>query len=184
MEPKAKKPQQDGQKGSAHSDDHVDPRVTVLEATIKDLEAQITKLTDLAARAQADLQNAKVRMTKDRDEIGKFASEGALVRLLPVIDHFQRAFQHLPGELKSHEWVKGISAIEQDFMTQVKALGLKKIESLGKPVDASCHEVLMTGEGEEGKILEVFEEGYELNGKVLRVAKVRVGDGSISPPSM
>jgi molecular chaperone GrpE len=145
---------------------------------VKDLKEQLKKLTEVAARAQADLQNAKARMTKDREEIGKFAAEGALMKLLPVIDNFQRAFQHLPAELKDHQWVKGVAAIEGELIKQVEGMGLTKMHSLGEPVDPSRHEVLMTGPGEKGKVVEVFEEGYELSGKVLRVAKVKVGTGT------
>ncbi|MBI3332402.1 nucleotide exchange factor GrpE [Candidatus Peregrinibacteria bacterium] len=154
-----------------------DPKILALEGQVAELTTQLKKLTDLAGRAQADLQNAKIRMEKDRDDLGKFATESVLKKLLPVIDHFQRAFQHLPEDLKDHEWVKGVAAIEQDFTRLLSELGLRKIESLGADVDTAKHEVLTIGPGEEGKILEVFEEGYELNGRVLRPAKVKVGDG-------
>lgn len=163
MEPHSKKPQKAPSAG--------------LETKVKELEEQLMKLTDVAGRAQADLQNAKARMVKDDEERRKFAAEFVLQRLLPTIDNFQRAFQHLPEDLKNHEWVKGIFSVEQDLMKQLSALGLKRMESLGKPVDPNVHEVLMTGPGEEGKVIEVFEEGYELNGKVMRPAKVKVGAG-------
>ena len=59
-------------------------------------------------------------------------------------------------------------------------LGLKKMDASGAVLDPVKHEVLQAGPGEKGKVLEVFEEGYELNGKVLRPAKVRVGDGTLA----
>ncbi len=148
-----------------------------LEAKVEELTIQNAKLLDMAARAQADLQNAKARLEKDGDDIRKYASQAVLVKLLPLIDNFQRAFQHLPEELKNHEWVKGVNAIEQDFLKQLSEMGLKKFESLGQVADSSRHEVLMVGEGAEGVVTEVFEEGYELSGKVLRPAKVKVGGG-------
>jgi molecular chaperone GrpE len=151
------------------------PKSAELEAKIKELSEQIAKLTDIAGRAQADLQNAKIRLEKSREEMGKFAAEETLRRLLPVIDNFQRAFQHLPEDLKNHEWVKGIVAIEQDLMRHLGSMGLSRMESLGRPVDPSRHEILMTGEGEDGKVIEVFEEGFELHGRVLRPAKVKAG---------
>lgn len=163
------------QKGKPGDHAH-DPRITQLEKAIAELNEQVKKLTDLAARAQADLQNAKIRMGKDREELGAFASENIIRRILPVIDNFQRAFQHLPEDLKNHEWVKGVFAIEQELVKHMTEMGLKKIEALGKTVDASRHEVLMTGPGEEGKVIEIFEDGYELYGKVLRPAKVKVGE--------
>lgn len=145
------------------------------QAQLAILEAQVQKFTDLAARSQAELQNAKVRMEKDAKDLRQYASEQIILRLLPTVDNFQRAFQHLPEELKNHEWVKGVAVVEQDFIRTLSDLGLKKIESVGKPVDAHVHEVVTTGEGENGVILEVFEDGYELHGKVIRPAKVKAG---------
>ncbi|MEK7590918.1 MAG: nucleotide exchange factor GrpE [Patescibacteria group bacterium] len=164
----------DGQ-GKGSSGARQDPKAPALEGKIAELAEQVKKLTDLAGRAQADLQNAKARMEKSGEEFRKFASEALLLKLLPTIDNFQRAFQHLPAELKTNEWVRGVSAIEQDLMRQLHDMGLRKMESLGTPVDAAKHEVLTTGPGEEGKVIEVFEEGYALHGKVLRPAKVKAG---------
>lgn len=148
-----------------------------------ELQEQVRKLTDLAARAQADLQNAKTRMERDADELRRFALQSIVTKLVPVIDNFQRAFSHLPAELKENEWVKGVSAIEQELIKQAGELGLKKFTSLGEQADTARHEVLMVGPGPEGVITEVFEEGYELAGRVLRPAKVKVGDGTAAQNS-
>lgn len=149
--------------------------IIALEAEVTALKEQVAKLTDLAARAQADLQNAKVRMQKDGDEIRKYATETVIKKLLPVIDNFQRGFSHLPKELAGNEWVNGITAIELSLMKELGEMGLKRMESKGQQVDTARHEVITVGPGKEGEITEVFEEGYELNGKVIRPAKVRVG---------
>ncbi len=155
-----------------------DNRIAELEAQIKDLTAKLQQMTDIAARAQADLQNAKIRMQKDSGDVRKFAAESFILTLLPTIDNLQRAFQHLPDEIKSHEWVKGMTAIEQDFLRKMAEMGLAKMECLGQQVDTARHEVITIGPGKEGEIIDVIEDGYELHGKILRPAKVRVGDGS------
>ncbi len=160
---------------SPASDDHI----AALESQIKDLTAKLQQMTDMAGRAQADLQNAKTRMQKDSEDFRKFASEGFIRKLLPLVDNFQRAFQHLPEDLKANEWVKGVFAIEQDLMRQMGEMGLRKMETLGQQVDTARHEVITIGPGKEGEIIDVIEDGYELNGKILRVAKVRVGSGTI-----
>ncbi len=144
------------------------------------LQAELAKLKDIAARAQADLQNAKARVERDGEELRRFASETVIRRMLPTLDNFQRAFVHIPEELQNHEWVKGVSAIESDLMKQMSDVGLKKIKSLGEVSDPNRHEVINIGPGAEGVVTEVFEDGYELHGKVLRPAKVKVGDGSVS----
>ncbi len=153
------------------------------QARIRELEAQVKQLTEIAGRAQADLQNAKMRLEKSADELRKYAAEAFLKRLLPTIDNFQRAFRHLPVAAQDpavSEWIKGVTAIEQELLRQLTDMGLTKIDALGQPLDPSRHEVLMQGPGEGGTVTEVFEEGYELHGRVLRPAKVKAGDGS--PP--
>lgn len=138
---------------------------------------ELAKLKDMAARAQADLQNAKARMEKEAQDIRSFAMQGLLEKLLPTIDNFARAFDHLPEELQDHDWVKGLQATEQQLMADLASVGLTKIESLGQMVDPNLHEVLQTAEGEKDTVVQVLEEGYSLNGKVIRAAKVVVGNG-------
>ncbi|OIO53051.1 nucleotide exchange factor GrpE [Candidatus Peregrinibacteria bacterium CG1_02_54_53] len=153
------------------------PEIAKLQAECVALKQEADRLKDIAGRAQADLQNAKERLERERQDVGKFALAGALTRLLPTIDNFQRAFQHLPQELSVNDWVKGVAAIEQELVKQVTDLGLQKINALGQPLDPAKHEVLQTGPGEQDTVIEVFEEGYEFNGRILRPAKVKVGDG-------
>jgi len=151
--------------------------IEALKQELEKAQPELDRLKNLAARAQADLQNAKDRIQKEGAQMRKFALEGMLMRLLPTIDNFQRAFQHIPKELESDEWTKGMQGVNQELMRSFTDLGLKKIEALGQAVDTQKHEVLQTGEGEKGTVVEVFEEGYEFQGKVLRPAKVKVGEG-------
>ncbi|TSC60826.1 MAG: molecular chaperone GrpE [Candidatus Peregrinibacteria bacterium Greene0416_62] len=164
----------------------------ILRKQLEDLQSQVVTLTteldaakveaakfkDLAARSQADLQNAKARVERERSELAAFALEAMLKKLLPTIDSFQRAFLHLPEELKNHEWVKGVTAIERQLLKELESAGLKRMFSLGAKIDSECHEVLQQGPGAKDTVTEVFEEGYEMHGRVLRPAKVKVGDGN------
>lgn len=166
----------------------VDPAAHALELEkkVQELSDQLKRLTEVASRAQAELQNAKIRMEKEAADIRKFASETVFMKLLPTIDNLQRALKYLPVEIEKSqgappkllEWVKGIVALEQEFLRQVGEMGLKRFESIGQPVDPHRHEVLMAVPGEAGKVVEVIEDGYEFHGKILRPAKVKVGDGS------
>ncbi|MFA6038887.1 MAG: nucleotide exchange factor GrpE [Candidatus Peribacteraceae bacterium] len=169
MEPKKTQPKAEGNKSTPPAADGM------IADKVRELEEQVKKLTDIAGRAQADLQNAKMRLEKSAEDMRKYAAESLLLRLLPTIDNFQRAFQHLPEDLRENDWVKGVTAIEQELMRQLTEMGLKKVDALHQPLDPSRHEVLLQGEGEEGKVIEVLQEGYELHGRVLRPAKVKVG---------
>lgn len=148
-----------------------------LRAELEVAQAEVLRLKDMAGRAQADLQNAKQRLEREAQDMRSFAAESVVRRILPTLDNFQRAFQSVPADLATNEWVKGVTAIEQELFRQVTELGLRRMESLGKPVDPQQHEVLSAGPGEDGTVAEVFEEGYTLNGKVIRPAKVRAGNG-------
>lgn len=161
-----------------HHDDATAPQQTDTAAQIAALQEELNRFRDLAARAQADLQNAKARAEREAQDMRMFAGESIIRRILPTLDNFQRAFQQVPAELQTHEWVKGVSAIEADLMKQMSDAGLKRMESAGALVDPQRHEVLSLGAGKDGVVTEIFEEGYELNGKVIRPAKVKAGDGS------
>lgn len=156
--------------------------MTQKSPTKKELSIELNRLKEIAARAQADLQNAKDRLHREAEEFRRYAAEGVMRRVLPTIDNFQRAIQHVPGDLKDHEWVKGVVAMEQELLRGLQDAGLKRMESLGVAADPARHEILMTGPGEEGKVTEVFEEGYVLYDKVLRPAKVKVGSSSTPSP--
>ena len=144
----------------------------------EELEQELVRLKEIAARAQADLQNAKDRMERDARDIRAFAAAGIVSSLLPMLDNFQRAFLHLPEALNGHEWVKGVQAMEQELLKKLADAGLQKMDCMGKPVDPHMHEVLQAGPGQKDTISQVFEDGYTFNGRVIRPAKVKVGDGS------
>lgn len=151
-----------------------------LQAQVTELTQQLKAMTELAGRAQADLQNAKTRMQRESDDLRKFAAESVLRAFLPILDNFQRAFKHLPKDIAGHEWVKGMLTMEQELWKKLSELGLKRVESLGQQVDTAKHDVVTLGPGKEGEVIDVLDDGYEFHGKILRPAKVRVGDGSVS----
>ncbi|MBM3227849.1 nucleotide exchange factor GrpE [Candidatus Peribacteria bacterium] len=153
-------------------------QIVALTSEFEAAKAEAVKMKDLAGRAQADLQNAKARVDRERTELAAFALEAILRKLLPIIDSFQRAFQHLPEALANDEWTKGVVAIERQLARELEAAGLQKMSSLGAPLDPQRHEVLQQGSGKKDAVIEVYEEGYELHGRVLRPAKVKIGDGS------
>lgn len=127
-------------------------------------------------RAQADYQNLKRDMEKEKIELAKFANLSLLLELLPVLDNFSRASQHLPEEKKNDEWVKGILAIHQQFQSLIASMGVAEVPAEGM-FNPELHEAVGNGEGENvesGTILEVVQPGYTLYGKLIRPAKVKV----------
>jgi molecular chaperone GrpE len=127
-------------------------------------------------RAIADLENFRKQVERERSDSLKFANEIVLETLIPVFDNFCRASAHLPTEIAKNEWARGILQIEKQFEETLNNLGLKKISAkIGQSADPIQHQIVATGEGKSGEILEILEEGYELNGKILRPTKVKVG---------
>jgi molecular chaperone GrpE len=143
------------------------------------LQNEANEMKALAQRTLADLQNFKRRADEQRAELSIFANIKFLEAIFPVIDNFKRAFDHVPEEIKDNEWVKGVSSIEKNFMDTLSSLGLAEINcEAGTKFDPNLHEALMQGPGAKDTVVECFEKGYQFKDKVVRPAKVKVGDGS------
>ena len=138
---------------------------------LQELTKQVERLTDLAARAQADLQNFKARQGKDGEELRKFANVPLLLKLLPVRDDLARAAIVHPQD-------PGYRQIVEKLDKVLTEAGVQKIEALGQFLDTAKHEVVNTSPGEKDIVTAVHEEGYELHGRVLRPSKVQVGEGN------
>jgi molecular chaperone GrpE len=139
---------------------------------------EFAALQDRLLRSAADFENAKKRLAKERDEFLKFALEDFIYDLLPMLDHFELALSHLnPEDEKMKSMRDGFLLIQRQFLTVLATRGLKRIETVGKPFDPHYHESMghaVSKEHAEGTILEELLAGYELNGKLLRPAKVKI----------
>jgi len=143
------------------------------EATEKTEEQKkIEELTDTLKRLQAEFENYKKRIAKEKSELISCAEEELIKKLLPVLDSFEQALKNS----ESKDFVKGMELIYAQLFSALKEEGLHSIESLGKKFDPYAHEVLMHENSEkEDIVLEEFQKGYMLNGKVIRTAKVKIG---------
>jgi molecular chaperone GrpE len=147
-------------------------------AEIAAARAEAASFREIAARAQADLQNAKVRIDREDSERRQYATEAVILQLLPWVDDFRRAYAHMSSDIASTEWGKGMRAVADDLQKTLQRLGVTVIGSVGEPIDPERHQVLLAGPGTEGTVTEVIAEGYALHGKVLRPANVRAGNGA------
>jgi molecular chaperone GrpE len=124
-------------------------------------------------RAQADFINFKRRNEQERLDFARFASASAFIAMLPVLDDLERA-----GE----KWVEGVRLVERKFKSSLEAQGVKQILALGMAFDPNFHEAVRQDKGPEGMVLQEFQKGYTLNDKLLRPAKVVVGNGEEDKP--
>jgi molecular chaperone GrpE len=128
-------------------------------------------------RAQADFINYKRRAEQDRLEFNKFASASALLGVLPVLDDMERALAAIPPEFADRDWVEGVRLVERKFRSALEMQGVKPILALGMAFDPNLHEGVRQDKGPEGVVMQELQKGYTLNGKLLRPAKVSVGNG-------
>jgi len=140
-------------------------------------------LNDLK-RLQADFDNYKKRQAEAEKSLKGYLIEGLVLDIIPVLDNFQVATNHVPDTEKSSPWVVGIQYIEKQLETVLTENGMSLIEPTpGETFDPSKHEAIEKegeqkefAEGEEIKevISKVYQKGYQLGGRVIRPAKVAI----------
>ena len=151
----------------------------ILQNRVAELEAANAQLKDQMLRRQAELENYRKRLIRDKEEAVQYANESLIRDLLGFLDNMERAL--VAG--KSGGDVKGL--VEGFEMTQNQLLstldknwGLKAIESVGQEFDPALHEACMMAVDEsldKETVLEEFQKGYTLHGRVIRPAKVKIG---------
>lgn len=147
---------------------------------IKELSEKYDELNDTYLRLRADFDNFRKRTLKEKTELIKNGGETALTSLLPIIDDFERALQVMSQSAVSPAEMEGINLIYSKFQAYLKQNNVKQMECIGKPFDVEFHEALTVvpapQEEMKGKIIDCVQQGYFLNDKVIRFAKVIVGE--------
>ena len=141
---------------------------------VKELEEKVNQLDAQLKRAVADYHNLEKRVVEGRSELTKWGISELLVKLLPVLDHLDKALSGASEQEKQSGWFQGVELAVKELQTVLQSEGLGQIAADGQ-FDPNLHEALDTRLGEDNKILEVVRAGYTLNGKVLRPAQVIVG---------
>ncbi len=142
--------------------------------------AKLAELNDRYLRLVAEFDNYRRRTAKERMDLVVNAAEETIKGLLPVLDDFERAIQVLSkseGDIKAA--LEGTELIFNKLMVYLISKGLKRIEAAGELLDTDFHEAVAQfpaeGEDKKNRIIDVVQQGYTLNGKVIRFAKVVVG---------
>ena len=152
----------------------------LLEAKISELEAANREMNDRFLRLSAEFDNYRKRTLRERMEMTKTAAESVMLSILPVIDDFERAMHSIEMGMDFEATKEGILLIYNKFKDFNKQNGISEIEAIGKTFDTDLHEALTKipapAEDLKGKIVDVIQKGYYLNDKVIRFAKVVVGE--------
>lgn len=148
-----------------------------LEAAQKEAEANLNGWK----RSEADFQNYQKRKENENKELIDFAREVAVAKLLPSLDTLEQALVHRPAADHAQlaeeygKWQSGLDGLVKQLDKALEELGVKKIEAVGKKFDPNFHEAVREVPGEEdGVVVEEYQTGFELNGKLIRPAQVAI----------
>ena len=149
-----------------------------LREKLKKCVAEKQEYLDGWQRSKAELINAKRDFEEQKKDFVKFAKGDLVSQILPVLDSFDMAFKNTEGV--PEQWLKGVEYIYNQMLVVLEENGVKQINPEGQKFDVALHNAVEMVKVDDKKknsiILEVVQKGYELNGKILREAKVKVGE--------
>ena len=128
-------------------------------------------------RLKAEFENFRKRVDREKPEFYRQGRGDALLKFLPIYDLLQKAHEQIQTSHADTEFAKGMEAIFKEFQKIFKEEGVKAMEPVGKPFDALQHEVMGTvdsPDAEDGVVVDVLQNGFTVQDKVLRTAKVRI----------
>lgn len=149
------------------------------EKALDEAKEKFTELNDKHLRLQAEFDNFRKRTAKEKLDLTATASENVIKDILPVLDDFERALQNMEKNGNEAD-LQGVTLIFNKLKDTLKKKGLEEIDAMGADFNTDEHEALTMipapDEDKKGKVLDVIQKGYKLNGKVIRFARVVVGN--------
>tara|TARA_B100001964_G_C13976949_1_gene484454 strand:- start:15 stop:677 length:663 start_codon:yes stop_codon:yes gene_type:complete len=160
--------------GSEEENDlaELDP-VKILEKDLLDAKNELTEQKDKFIRLQAETDNFRKRLSREKEEFSQYANERLFKELLPIFDNFQRALEDPSNDIKSLK--EGLEMILKQFSSFLEKEKVEPIEAIGIKFDPMIHEVLTSEESsehEENTIISQFVKGYTINNRVIRPSQV------------
>lgn len=149
------------------------------DKAVEEEKAKNAELQDKYIRLVSEFDNFRKRTAKEKLEISATAAAIVIKDLLPVLDDFERAIQNMEKNGNEAD-LQGVTLIYNKLKNTLKAAGLEEINAMGSDFSTDEHEALTQipapDESHKGKVLDVIQKGYKLNGKVIRFARVVVGN--------
>ena len=148
-----------------------------VEQQLQEANEKIAELKDQYLRKAAEFENYRKRTLKEKSELILNGAESTVKAILPILDDFERALADKTDDCKAVK--EGQQLIFNKFVKALKALGVEKIETQDQDFDVDYHEAIAMvpgmGDDKKGKVIDCVQTGYKLNDKVIRHAKVAVG---------
>jgi molecular chaperone GrpE len=146
------------------------------EKAAEALEDDAARFLELAKRTQADFENYRKRMARENAQAAERGAAKLAKELLPALDHLELALKAAEGH---EEVIKGFAMVRDELLAALGKSGIQAFSPEGEPFDPNEHEAMAqqpSEEAESGTVLEVYQQGYRVNGAVLRPARVVVAE--------
>ena len=143
----------------------------------KEENAELVQLKDKYLRTLAEYENFRKRSEKEKAQMFELGAKSIIEQLLPVVDNFERALEHISEEEKENSFVKGVEGIYKQIQKMFSDCDIQAIEAVGQKFDPALHNAVMTeeeGDAEEDTVTADLQKGYTYRGKVVRHSMVKV----------
>jgi len=162
------------------SDKTKNTKIDKNEILLLELTEKLAEITDKHLRLQAEFDNFRKRTMKEKADLIKSGGESVLINILPVVDDFERAINSLKDVPDNDAGKQGTKLIYNKFSEFLKQNNIREIDALNQDFDVDLHEAITKipapDEKLKGKVVDVVQKGYTLNDKVIRFAKVVIGE--------
>jgi len=146
-----------------------------------DFEAEAAKLKDLALRARADLDNFRKRALREKEEAIRYANNGLLERLLPVVDNFELGLDAAKSASDPASILQGMDMVRKQLLEFLRSNGLEEVPADGEVFDPNRHDAVaqeFSTEIPEGQIIRQMRKGYKIKDRLVRASSVVVSKGA------
>lgn len=152
------------------------PKTSLEEMTEEELLLKAKEYKDRSLRLAADYQNLQRETEQRISDMRKYATDGLIQEIAPLVDYFDSAFSAVPEEEMNSGWMQGIKYIQNHLIKVLEDHGVQLIEAVGKQLDTQFHEAVDEVESDQpsGTVIKQTQAGLMLHGKVIRHAKVVV----------
>lgn len=150
-----------------------------LEEQLAQAQAEAADYKDRWMRSQAEFANARKRMEKQRADAYTNAKADIVLKLLPVLDDFERALANAPEAIREDSWYEGIELVERKMQMVLEGLSVSPVAAVGEPFDPNWHEAISqepSDEHESGTVSRELQKGYKIGDRVIRPSLVVVSE--------
>ena len=143
----------------------------------KEENAELVQLKDKYLRTLAEYENFRKRSEKEKAQMFELGAKSIIEQLLPVVDNFERALEHISEEEKENSFTKGVEGIYKQIQKMFSDCDIQAIEAVGQKFDPALHNAVMTeeeGDAEEDTVTADLQKGYTYRGNVVRHSMVKV----------